>query len=156
MNEPAVNKFLDLFGNEQDNSQKLGNRPDMTMRYEDDVTNALNLRSGSTKENEMIILMKNMNKLSSKMMSMSAAENNDAKPEATVDGLSAPEVNEYEEELDLHDLNVVNDTQYIKLSINTNKIRDHSIDVAGGETVDVEMNDADLINYLQSQIPRSR
>ncbi|CAK9684830.1 BSD domain family protein [Candida parapsilosis] len=154
LNEPAVNKFLDLFGNEQDNSQKLGNRPDMTMRYEDDVTNALNLRSGSTKENEMIILMKNMNKLSSKMMSMSAAENNDAKPEATVDGLSAPEVNEYEEELDLHDLNVVNDTQYIKLSINTNKIRDHSIDVAGGETVDVEMNDADLINYLQSQIPQ--
>lgn len=153
LNEPPVSKFLDLFGNEQDNSQKLGNRPDMTMRYEDDATKALHLKSGSTKENEMIILMKNMNKLSSKMMSMSSVEN-PAKPENTVDGLSAPEVNEYEEELDLHDLNVVNDAQYVKLSINTNNIKDRTLDVAEGETIDIEMNDADLINYLQNQIPK--
>lgn len=153
LNESPVSKFLDLFGNEQDNSQKLGNRPDMTMRYEDDATKALHLKSGSTKENEMIILMKNMNKLSSKMMSMSSVEN-PAKPENTVDGLSAPEVNEYEEELDLHDLNVVNDAQYVKLSINTNNIKDRTLDVAEGETIDIEMNDADLINYLQNQIPK--
>lgn len=153
LNEPPVSKFLDLFGNEQDNSQKLGNRPDMTMRYEDDATKAPHLKSGSTKENEMIILMKNMNKLSSKMMSMSSVEN-PAKPENTVDGLSAPEVNEYEEELDLHDLNVINDAQYVKLSINTNSIKDRTLDVAEGETINIEINDADLINYLQNQIPK--
>lgn len=152
---PHVNKFLDLFGNEQDNSQKLGNRPDMTMRYEDDGVKALNLRSGSSnRENEMIILMKNMNKLSSKMMSMSAAENL-AKPENTVDGLSASEVNEYEEELGLHDLNVVNDTKYVKLNINSNNIRDRQVDndATEGEPIDIEMNDADMNTYLQSQIP---
>lgn len=153
LNEPPVSKFLDLFGNEQDNSQKLGNRPDMTMRYEDDATKAPHLKSGSTKENEMIILMKNMNKLSSKMMSMSSVEN-PAKPENTVDGLSAPEVNEYEEELDLHDLNVIKDAQYVKLSINTNSIKDRTLDVAEGETINIEINDADLINYLQNQIPK--
>ncbi|KAI5955406.1 TFB1 [Candida margitis] len=153
LNEPPVSKFLDLFGNEQDNSQKLGNRPDMTMRYEDDATKALNLKSRSNKENEMIILMKNMNKLSSKMMSMSATEN-PSKPENTIDGLSAPEVNEYEEELDLHDLNVVKDTSYVKLSINTNNIRDRTADVDEINNNDVEMNGADLVSYLQNQISK--
>ncbi|KAI5968066.1 TFB1 [Candida theae] len=164
INEPPVNKFLDLFGNQEDNSQKLGNRPDMTMRYEDDATKALNIRSGSSgRENEMIILMKNMNKLSSKMMSMSGVEN-PAKPEKAVDGLSAAEVNEYEEELDLHDLNMVNETKYVKLNINSNNIKPSGVDEDDssssnnnnphdGETINVEMNDFNMVSYLQGQIP---
>lgn len=119
-----VNKFLDLLGNEEDNSQKLGNMPDITMRYSDDVSkqNALlnPIVRGKTpqkgQENEMIILMKNMNKLSSKMVHMSGASESQKTQEG---GLSVAELNEYEQELNLHDLNEIEDLKYVELNINT-------------------------------------
>ncbi|KAI5955079.1 TFB1 [Candida jiufengensis] len=163
MNSNHINKFLDLSGNEQDNSQKLGNRPDMTMRYDDDNDDTSTTKS--KRENEMIILMKNMNKLSSKMMSMSS-QGIPTKPETTIDGLSANEVNEYEEDLNLHDLNDVNDSQYITLNINTNNesvsnennnvINDNS-QVNSDSNMDLDepkenVNDLDLNEYFLKQI----
>lgn len=114
-----VNKFLDLLGNEEDNSQKLGNRPDLTMRFEDDGIKKVNLGQ----ENEMIVLMKNMNKLSSKMVEMSNAilttQQLLTQPDEP-DSLSQAEINEYQEELNLHDLNEVEESEFIRLSINSN------------------------------------
>ncbi|ABN68205.2 RNA polymerase II transcription factor B 73 kDa subunit [Scheffersomyces stipitis CBS 6054] len=114
-----VNKFLDLLGNEEDNSQKLGNRPDLTMRFEDDGIKKVNLGQ----ENEMIVLMKNMNKLSSKMVEMSNAisttQQSLTQPDEP-DSLSQAEINEYQEELNLHDLNEVEESEFIRLSINSN------------------------------------
>lgn len=123
--EPLVNKFLDLQGNEEDNSQKLGNMPDITMRYSDDVSKQNTLLNPTVRgkgpqkgqENEMIILMKNMNKLSSKMVHMSAATDSH---KTTNDGLSMSEINEFAQELDLHDLNDVEDLKYVELNINSN------------------------------------
>lgn len=122
--EVQVNKFLDLLGNEEDNSQKLGNMPDITMRYSDDVNKQNALLNPTVRgktpqkgqENEMIILMKNMNKLSSKMVHMSAESESNKTQD---DGLSAAEVNEYEQELNLHDLNEIEDLKYVELNINT-------------------------------------
>lgn len=122
--EVQVNKFLDLLGNEEDNSQKLGNMPDITMRYSDDVTKQNALLNPTVRgktpqkgqENEMIILMKNMNKLSSKMVHMSAQPESHKTQD---DGLSVAEVNEYEQELNLHDLNDIEDLKYVELNINT-------------------------------------
>ncbi|CAK9441341.1 uncharacterized protein LODBEIA_P52100 [Lodderomyces beijingensis] len=168
-----VNKTIDLFGNEQDNSQKLGNRPDMTMRYDDDddqynnsnnnsnnngkdLSALLNsAKQSSKRENEMIILMKNMNKLSSKMMSMSSAEAaSAAKGENTVDGLSAEELNEYEEELNLHDLNDIEDSHYIRLNINTN-VGDKNSKLEHQDGTEEEqaqlVSDAELARFAQEQ-----
>lgn len=122
--EVQVNKFLDLLGNEEDNSQKLGNMPDITMRYSDDVNKQNALLNPTVRgktpqkgqENEMIILMKNMNKLSSKMVHMSAESESHKTQD---DDLSAAEVNEYEQELNLHDLNEIEDLKYVELNINT-------------------------------------
>ncbi|CUM53980.1 unnamed protein product [Debaryomyces tyrocola] len=122
--EVQVNKFLDLLGNEEDNSQKLGNMPDITMRYSDDVNKQNALLNPTVRgktpqkgqENEMIILMKNMNKLSSKMVHMSAQSESHKTQD---DGLSTAEVNEYEQELNLHDLNEIEDLKYVELNINT-------------------------------------
>ena len=96
----------------KDNSQKLGNMPDITMRYSDDVNKQNALLNPTVRgktpqkgqENEMIILMKNMNKLSSKMVHMSAESESHKTQD---DDLSAAEVNEYEQELNLHDLNEI-------------------------------------------------
>ncbi|KAL6451565.1 TFB1 General transcription and DNA repair factor IIH subunit TFB1 [Candida maltosa Xu316] len=147
---PHVNKFIDLLGNQEDNSQKLGNRPDITMRYDE---KGLRLDDKLKKptfgnENEMIILMKNMNKLSSKMMSMSSMETH-TKPENTIDGLSAAEVNEYQEELDLHDLNDFENLQYIKLNINPDVAKGINIDRESKQ--DENVSQEDLTSYLQSQ-----
>lgn len=122
--EVQVNKFLDLLGNEEDNSQKLGNMPDITMRYSDDVNKQNALLNPTVRgktpqkgqENEMIILMKNMNKLSSKMVHMSAESESHKTQD---DDLSAAEANEYEQELNLHDLNEIEDLKYVELNINT-------------------------------------
>lgn len=117
--EVRVSKFIDILGNEEDNSQRLGNRADMTMRFNDSdkAENAPATRGNASpnstttaptttgQENEMIILMKNMNKLSSKMVSMS--DNKSTK----VLG------NDYQLELDLHDLNEIEDLEFIKLDI---------------------------------------
>jgi transcription initiation factor TFIIH subunit 1 len=128
-NLPKVNKFLDLLGNEEDNSQKLGNKPDLTMRFTDEEF-LLNNRGSAApqhKENEMIVLMKNMNKLSSKMISVSD-ETTTVDSNHSPDALSVAETNEYEEELNLHDLNDVEDLHYIKLHIESNlEIKDQEL-----------------------------
>lgn len=165
----TVNKTIDLFANEQDNSQKLGNRPDMTMRFDGDLLTIMgnssgggpNRFQGNGRENEMVILMRNMNKLSSKMMSMSSADTSSSssssslprtKGETTVDGLSAQEVNEYEEELNLHDLNVVEESHYIKLNINTSASRSPSVGPgekdAGAEE---QLDDKEAQNFIYQQ-----
>lgn len=115
-----INKFLDLAGNEEDNSQKLGNRPDMTMRFTD-ASVAENPRgsiaTGQQKENEMIILMKNMNKLSSKMINVT--ENSVSELEHQVEVAQA-DIHQYEQELNIQDLNDVEDVKFIKLNIEPN------------------------------------
>lgn len=94
------------------------------MRYSDDVNKQNALLNPTVRgktpqkgqENEMIILMKNMNKLSSKMVHMSAESESHKTQD---DDLSAAEVNEYEQELNLHDLNEIEDLKYVELNINT-------------------------------------
>lgn len=152
LESPHVKKFLDLMGNQQDNSQKLGNRPDFTMRYDEDT----NLDDDNKKptlgnENEMIILMKNMNRLSSKMMSMSSTNGPEKPSETTIDGLSAAELNEYEEELDLHDLNDSENLQYIKLNINTDIAKGTKLDSYEGSNTNNKISQDELHKYLQSQ-----
>ncbi|KAF3986315.1 hypothetical protein FT663_04930 [Candidozyma haemuli var. vulneris] len=113
-----VNKFLDLFGNEEDNPQKLGLSPDFTMKFSDEGDGnepGISVQK-SKRENEMVILMKNMNKLSSKMVEM-----NSSKAKATED--ADTEVKEHEQELDLNDLNESEDVQFIQLHIDTDKAR---------------------------------
>lgn len=149
--EPNISKFLDLLGNEQDNSQKLGNRPDITMRCDEAALNLFDKQKKPTfgNENEMAILMRNMNKLSTKMMSMSSMENN-AKPEDSVDGLSASEVNEYQDELDLHDLNEIENLQYIRLNINPDVAKGVNLD--NGENGDKNVSKEEINDYLRSQL----
>lgn len=144
-----VRKTIDILGNEDDNSQKLGNRPDHTMRFSEDPIieplTALANRSSATPanpvENEMIILMKNMNTLSSKMVSINDSsapylsdpnvgnEIDTAKPDA-------PLVRDLydQEELDLNDLHEVEDPQYIRLDLNFQ--RTHSL--LGGRPVTMD------------------
>ncbi|KAG7665050.1 TFB1 [[Candida] subhashii] len=138
-----VHKFLDLLGNQEDNSQKRGNRPDFTMRYEEDDIKS---KKSSTGENEMIILMKNMNRLSSKMMSMSSSVNNE-KDEPGADGLSSWEVKEYQEELDLHDLNEIEDLRFIKINIDPNMASSNP----KNDTKTSDITDDQLQEYLSNQ-----
>lgn len=121
-----VSKFLDLKGNEVDNSQKMGNMPDITMRFSDDFSGDQALTSSSKgkagqkgQENEMIILMKHMNNLSSKMVSMSVGSEDINDDKTDKDNLSLEEMKEFQEELDLHDLNETAYPEYIKLNINS-------------------------------------
>ncbi|ODV79008.1 uncharacterized protein CANTADRAFT_26089 [Suhomyces tanzawaensis NRRL Y-17324] len=120
-----VNKFIDILGNEDDNSSKLGNRPDMTMRFSEDGEKLSQSqgsggspqlqRRGSTviagQENEMIILMKNMNKLSSKMVNMSQDIQNQPEEHSGVSQY------DFTDELNLHDLNEIEDPHFIRLNI---------------------------------------
>ncbi|EGV63889.1 BSD-domain-containing protein [Yamadazyma tenuis ATCC 10573] len=120
VDDPAINMFIDLRSNEMDNSVKMGNAPDFTMKFEND------------KSNEMIILMQNMNKLSSKVINQVA---DDKREEPTTE--------EYEQELNLHDLNESTNLKYIDLKINSS-IADTS---SYKENVDVHS----LNEYFQRQ-----
>lgn len=121
--EHPINKFIDLLGNEVDNSQKLGLSPDFTMKFSDDDA----ARAGSQlrneirshkNENEMVILMKNMNKLSKKMVTINSSHaDNDAEPRPDI---------ENEHELDIADLNEVEELNYIELNLDTQAAR-HSM-----------------------------
>ncbi|RLV91437.1 RNA polymerase II transcription factor B subunit 1 [Spathaspora sp. JA1] len=145
----TIHKFLDLLGNQEDNSQKLGNKPDFTMRYEDNGSTTT-----TTGENEMIVLMKNMNKLSSKMMSTTTAttttepEKEDPKKDM---GLSISESNEFNEELNLHDLNDVTSQQYIKLNIDPNLTTNSS-----HKTFEEDITPDQLSNYISQQFTTPR
>lgn len=122
--EANVSKFLDLEGNEQDNALKLGNRPDFTMRYGTEETQ---VEEQQGNENEMMILIKNMNKLSSKMVNFNPED--ELSHTSKQDELSTDEQKEYEEELNLHDLNETEELQYIKLSLSTERDPDKHIEV---------------------------
>lgn len=121
--EPEVSKFLDLAGNEEDNPQKLGNKPDVTMRFHgDNVKFSHDTRLDSVVptvgENEMTILMRNMNKLSSKIVSLNTILHEAPVKKKRPDDLSVNEAIEYEQELNLHDLNEIEEMKYIQLNIN--------------------------------------
>lgn len=118
--DTGINKFIDLRGNELDNTVKMGNKPDITMKFEND------------KSNEMIILMQNMNKLSSKMIF-------NQEP----DKRAEPSIKEYEEELNLQDLNESSDSRYIDLKINSTPVEIN--------TVESHISADKLQEYLQSQ-----
>lgn len=119
--EKRVNKTIDLLGNEVDNSQKLGVAPDFTMKFsnENDKKDGLSGRGdvgSDRKENEMIILMRNMNKLSSKMISY----NNEYSMHST----SAKESYEdIEKELELADLKDSDDVGYVELNMDLENAR---------------------------------
>lgn len=136
--ETSVSKFLDLEGNEQDNALKLGNRPDFTMRYGDEET-----AEDRGKENEMMILIKNMNKLSSKMVNFMPEDIPDHSTKQN--GLSQDEISEYQQELDLHDLNETQELQYIKLSLASERSLDKHI-----EAEDVLVSAPDLASFFNS------
>lgn len=128
-----VTKFIDIQGNQDDNSQRLGNAPDMTMKYIDEEELGTNPPAGTVaqkpvegRENEMILLMKNMNKLLSKMVNMVKSKLPEPKP----DSLLARELAE-QAELELHDLQDAEPLHYIKLNIHPNSKRLHQIDEAG-------------------------
>lgn len=111
--EHHVNRFLDLEGNAEDNSQKLGPSPDITMKYSFEETKPdQNDTDSFRKENEMVVLMRNMNKLSKKMVT------------AEVDDEKTPQLQEIEKEaeLDLGDLNELLDLQYIELNLNSTQL----------------------------------
>lgn len=116
----SINKFIDLFGNEEDNSQKLGLLPDFTMKFSDDDPKGNNVLASKEpkpvgkRENEMVILMKNMNKLSSKMIDLNSAKT----PENV-----HPTIVEQEKELSLADLNESDDLHYIQLNLDTSVAR---------------------------------
>lgn len=119
--DKRVNKTIDLLGNEVDNSQKLGAAPDFTMKFSnqnDKKDNQLGRGDGGSdrKENEMIILMRNMNKLSSKMVSYTSGE--------TPQSLHSKEtLDEIERELVISDLNEAEDVGYVELNMDFESAR---------------------------------
>lgn len=112
--EHHVNRFLDLEGNAEDNSQKLGPSPDITMKYSFEETNKPDQNEADSfrKENEMVVLMRNMNKLSKKMVTAEADEQKTPQRQEI----------EKEAELDLGDLNELLDLQYIELNLNSTQL----------------------------------
>ncbi|KAK6199424.1 uncharacterized protein RJT21DRAFT_87365 [Scheffersomyces amazonensis] len=138
--EVRVNKFIDLYGNEEDNSQKLGNQPDFTMRFEEDFDNETHKKLLGHQENEMIILMKNMNKLSSKMVNMTNIKESTPMEE---------EMKAYEEELNLHDLEDAEDLKYITIHIDTNKdMKEQALH--DDHHKESQLSQQELIDYLRS------
>ena len=104
----------------------------------------------------MIILMKNMNRLSSKMMSMSSTNGPEKPSETTIDGLSAAELNEYEEELDLHDLNDSENLQYIKLNINTDIAKGTKFDSYEGSNTNNKIFKMNYINIYNLKLSKDK
>lgn len=137
--EKHINKLIDLQGNAEDKSEKLGNQPDITMRYSEEALNEILANSkektdNGGQENEMIILMKNMNKLSSKMIELNAG------PE--YEGYTRPQsrddASEFLRDLNLNDLDETEELKYIKLNLSskhtltvttesTEKLRDENV-----------------------------
>lgn len=120
--DKRVNKTIDLLGNEVDNSQKLGVAPDFTMKFsnESDKKDGVSGRGdgggSDRKENEMIILMRNMNKLSSKMISYNS--------EYSMHSTSAKDsIEEIEKELELADLKESDDVGYVELNMDLENAR---------------------------------
>lgn len=151
---PGTSRFIDIQANVDDNSQKLGNAPDMTMRYEEEPSSQQQqAQQNNGRENEMILLMKNMNKLLGKMVKMVREKLPGTQPleldkPGAADDLSKREEVEYIDELDLHDLNESAPQQYIRLNIHSNRQRWQRVDdhgTAGGPEVD----DATITSYIE-------
>lgn len=149
----ATSRFIDIQANVDDNSQKLGNAPDMTMKFEEELSGEQQQRQQNNgRENEMILLMKNMNKLLGKMVKMVREKLPGSQPLAldkpgAPDDLSKREEAEYIDELDLHDLNDYVPQQYIKLNIHSNRQRWQRVD-DHGTTGGPEIDDATISSYL--------
>lgn len=145
-----IKKFIDLFGNEADNSQKLGLLPDFTMKFLDENAGG----SGSQirqeprshkNENEMMILMKNMNKLSSKMVTINSSDEPSKRPEKNIDA-------ELEEELDIADLNEAEKLNYVTLNIDTQAAR-HSMHLLKESTLQEDKaSEQSVASYLSGNV----
>lgn len=115
--EKRVNKFIDLAGNEVDNSQKLGISPDFTMKFSNQTGDQASSsvpteRQPGNRENEMLVLMKNMNKLSSKMVGNMLA-GKETPNEADMD------IERMEQEVQLSDLQEKEEAQYMEIHLDT-------------------------------------
>ncbi|OBA24519.1 BSD-domain-containing protein [Metschnikowia bicuspidata var. bicuspidata NRRL YB-4993] len=150
--ERKVNKFIDLLGNEVDNSQKLGVSPDFTMKFSDETdgkngskSNARIDPSSGKRENEMLVLMKNMNKLSSKMIGYSNNNPSDNKAEEAIE--------EMEKEVEITDLNDASEIQYIELNLDTH-ISKHNLDIERSLPVQEQPNivSLDVEHYFEENI----
>lgn len=137
-----VDKFIDLEGNEEDNSQKLGILPDFTMKFSDDgSTNSGASESRGKNENEMMILMKNMNKLSNKMVN--AHVDAEPKPETV-----AQLYQNHEYDLKIADLTEVPEPHYVRLNLDTHAPR-HIVDVENAlQTKSTAVSDEDVRQVL--------
>lgn len=122
-----VDPFLDLQANEEDNPQKLGLLPDFTMKFSDDDKNGREQRTLGRNENEMMILMRNMNTLSSKMINITSEQ--EAPAESAQQMLA-----EHEKELAISDLNDVEQPHYVPLDLDMNSR--HATDSAKTENAD--------------------
>ncbi|ODV60424.1 TFIIH/NER complex subunit TFB1 [Ascoidea rubescens DSM 1968] len=110
-NNIHINRFINLDANEQDVSQKLGNRPDFTMRTD--------------KNDEIVPILKGMNKLSKKLVDLSHDEFSNPSKRRFLD--SQEELNSIlekeTEELILSDLEDSFKTEYIELNIQNKNTR---------------------------------
>lgn len=145
-----VNKFIDLLGNEVDNSQKLGLSPDFTMKFSDDDASRVGsqLRNevrNHKNENEMVILMKNMNKLSNKMVTINSAPSQEQPNEKRI-------YEELENELDIADLNEAELLNYVELNLDTQGARHISQNLQESTpAVDAEEN-KNIESFLTSSL----
>lgn len=171
VSDHKVNKFIDLVSNEDDNSQKLGNKPDITMRYGDaNISNLLNSKNkreighssvGAGVENEMMVLLRNMNRLSEKMVAATEKQQQQSTQsqsqtqtqkdsELKENGKNQghdEEDNEFAGELDLNDLNEIKEVQYVKLNINP---RSSSHTIIQEDTPEIVTSPAILKSFIQS------
>lgn len=140
-----VNKFIDLAGNEVDNSQKLGTRPDFTMKFTNDPSQS----SAPTpqpetglRENEMLVLMKNMNKLSSKMVGLASAGSQPSEEES---------VKDLEKEVEISDLTEADEIQYIELNLDE-QVAKYNMQEQTSTVESLEMTEADYADFLRANL----
>ncbi|ODV94635.1 hypothetical protein PACTADRAFT_50501 [Pachysolen tannophilus NRRL Y-2460] len=92
-----IDKFIDVFANEEDVSAKYGNAPDMTMRYD--------------KDQDMVSILRDMNRLSKNMLSNATKDKDETLEE---------EEHEKEDQLAFSDLEEKETTEYNELKVNSN------------------------------------
>ncbi|ODQ81008.1 hypothetical protein BABINDRAFT_6860 [Babjeviella inositovora NRRL Y-12698] len=115
--EEHIPRFLDLEGNKDDNSQKLGNGPDVTMKGDNNP--------------EIVLILRSMNKLSTKIVSNCVPHGE------TFEELEK----EKEEELEFKDLEETQPMSYIELHVNSQ----HNSNSSKTDT-EVTIADADKVD----------
>lgn len=140
-----VNKVIDLLGNEVDNSQKLGIAPDFTMKFSNEElegSGSLKDRTDSSgpgkHENEMVILMKNMNKLSNKMIGFNELATSNVEPPEEV------------ETMQISDLQEADDPHYVELNLDTHITRQVFDQQNASPELDIPKGDVD--NFLRDNV----